>query len=191
MQYLEALLTLKFSRCGKLPAGLIRNRQERRRSIYSPMEILHQLGELFLRAVPTVVIFLLFYVFLRWAFFTPLQKAMAERKAFIEGAKAEAAAVERAAQQEMDTYKAALRKARAGVYAEQEAARQAALDERALLLKAMRARSQEEVTVAKKKLADEMASAQTEIERQTPVLASDIARTILRRRPPSRQGMRP
>ena len=43
------------------------------------MEILHQLGELFLEAVPTVVIVFLFYFFLRWAFFAPIQKAMAER----------------------------------------------------------------------------------------------------------------
>jgi F-type H+-transporting ATPase subunit b len=154
------------------------------------MEILQQLGELFLRSVPTVLIFLLFFVFLRWAFFTPIQKAMAERKARIEGAKAEAASVEAAARQEMDTYNAALRKARAEVYAEQEAARQAALDERALLLKTMRTRSQEEVNAAKAKITAELAAARAEIERQTPALAGDIARIILQRRPPSRQGVR-
>jgi hypothetical protein len=41
------------------------------------MEILRQLGDLFLQAVPTVIIVFLFYVFMRWAFFTPIQKAMA------------------------------------------------------------------------------------------------------------------
>ena len=102
------------------------------------MEILHQLGELFLEAVPTIVIVLFFYFFMRWAFFGPIQKAMAERDARIEGARAEAAAVEAAAKQELDTYHEALRKARAEIYAEQEAARQAALDERAKLLKVMR-----------------------------------------------------
>jgi len=61
------------------------------------MEILRQLGDLFLQAVPTVIIVFLFYVFMRWAFFTPIQKAMAERSAKIEGARAEAAAVEAAA----------------------------------------------------------------------------------------------
>ena len=77
------------------------------------MEILHQLGELFLEAVPTVVIVLLFYVFMRWAFFGPIQKTMAERDARIEGARREAAAVEAEAKQELDTYNEALRKARA------------------------------------------------------------------------------
>ena len=57
------------------------------------MEILHQLGELFLAAVPTVIIVFLFYFFMRWAFFTPIENAMAERSAKIEGARAEAARI--------------------------------------------------------------------------------------------------
>ncbi len=73
------------------------------------MEIAHQLGELFLGAVPTVIIFLLFYLFLRWAFFTPILKAMAERKALIEGARAEAAKIEAEAKQELDTYNQAIK----------------------------------------------------------------------------------
>ena len=105
------------------------------------MEIVHQLGKLFLGALPTSIVVLLFYFFMRWAFFTPIQKAMAERAARIEGARVEAAAVEAAAKQELDSYNEALRKARAEIYAEQEAARQVALDGRAKLLKAMRSRA--------------------------------------------------
>ncbi|MGC1597065.1 MAG: hypothetical protein WA774_17055, partial [Candidatus Acidiferrales bacterium] len=100
------------------------------------MDILHQLGELFLQAVPTVIIVFLFYLFMRWAFFAPIQKAMAERDAKIEGARREAAEVEEAARQDLENYNEALRKARAEIYAEQEAARQAILAERAKNLKA-------------------------------------------------------
>jgi len=153
------------------------------------MEILHQLGQLFLGAVPTIIIVLIFYFFLRWAFFTPIQKAMAERQARIEGARAEAAAVEAEAKQELDTYNEALRKARTEIYGEQEATRQTALDERAALLKAMRARTQEDVAAAKKRIAEEVASARAEIERQTPALADEIARVILRQPPSSPGGM--
>ena len=130
---------------------------------------------------------MIFYFFLRWAFFTPIQKAMAERQARIEGARADAAAVEAEATQELDTYNEALRKARVEIYGEQEALRQAALAERAALLKAMRARTQEEVAVAKKRIAAEAVTARAEIERQTPALADEIARAILRR-PSSLQG---
>jgi F0F1-type ATP synthase membrane subunit b/b' len=143
------------------------------------MEILHQIGELFLDAVPTVVVVLLFYAFLRWAFFNPILKAMVERSARIEGARAEAAAVEAEARQELDAYHDALRKARGQIFTEQEAARQAVLDERARLLQAMRSRVQDEVVAAKKKIAAEMVAARAEIERLTPELAAEIARTVL------------
>lgn len=151
------------------------------------MEIIHQLGELLLEAVPTIVIVLLFYFFLRWAFFQPIQKTMAERASRIEGARAEAAAVEASAKQDLDSYNDALRKARAEIYAEQEAARQAALEDRARQLKTARARAQENVDSAKKRIAAEIAAARTDVERQTHALAGDIARMILEGPSPSRR----
>jgi len=147
------------------------------------MEILHQLGELFLQAVPTVIIVFLFYLFMRWAFFTPIAKAMAERTARTEGARVEAARLDAEAKQELDSYNETIRKARAQLYVEQEQVRQAVLDERARLLKAMRARAQEEVETAKKRLAGESAAARRDLEQQTPALAKEIARAILERRP--------
>jgi F-type H+-transporting ATPase subunit b len=152
------------------------------------MEILRQLADLFLEAVPTVVIVFIFYLFLRWAFFTPIQKAMAERSAKIEGARAEAAAVEAAAAKDLQSYNEALKKARAEIYLEQESARQAVLDDRAKLLKAMRSRAQEEVAAAKKKIAAELAESRVEVERQTASLASEIARAILESPSPLREG---
>ena len=152
------------------------------------MDILHQLGELFLQAVPTVVIVFLFYFFMRWAFFGPIEKAMTERAARIEGARADATKLEAEAKHELDTYNEELRKARAQIYSEQEQARQAVLDERGRLLRAMRSRAQEEVEAAKKRLARESAAARAELERQTPALANEIARAILERRPPVSGG---
>jgi len=143
------------------------------------MDIFQQLGELFLEAVPTVIIVFLFYLFMRWAFFGPIQKAMAERSARIEGARAEAAKVEAEAKQELDAYNEALKKARAQIYGEQEAARQAVLEDRAKLLKAMRSRAMEEVAAAKKKIAAEFEAARLDLERQAPELAGQIARAIL------------
>src|SRR6202021_1181788 len=113
------------------------------------MEIVHQLEHLFLGAVPTVIVVLLFYFFMRWAFFGPVMKAMAERSAKIEGARAEAAAAEAGAKQELDAYNDALRKARVEIHAEQEAARQEALDSRPKLLKTMGAHAQADENAAK------------------------------------------
>lgn len=154
------------------------------------MDILRQLGELFLQAVPTVVIVFLFYFFLRWAFFGPIEKAMSERAARSDGARAEAASLEAAAKQELDSYTEALRKARGQIYAEQEQARQAVLDERARLLKAMRARAQEEVEDAKKRLAAELVAARPQVERELPQLAAQIVHAILERPPQLSGGVR-
>ncbi len=143
------------------------------------MDILHNIGDLFLGAVPTIIVVLILYFFLKWAFFTPILKAIAERNARIEGARKEAAAVEAEARQETDAYNAALRGARAEIYGEQEAARQAALEGRAKLLKAVRSRAQEDVAAAKKKIDADFASARAEVAHQTPELASAIARAIL------------
>lgn len=152
------------------------------------MEILHQLAELFLEAVPTVVIVFLFYLFLRAVFFKPLQRAMDERTRRIDGAKAEAAAAQAAAKDEMARYHEALKKARAEIYAEQDAKRQATLDERARLLRAVRSRAQESIQSAKVRINGEVAAARAEIEKQAPELANDIAKMILERTGPSAGG---
>jgi F0F1-type ATP synthase membrane subunit b/b' len=153
------------------------------------MVILHQLAILFLDAAPTVVVFLLFYAFMRWAFFVPLQKTMAERTARIEGARAEAVAVEAEAKHELDAYHDALRRARAEIYSQQEAARQTALENRAKLLKAMHSRAEEEVAIAKKRIAADFDAALAEVEEQTPTLAREIVRTILKSPEPSQVGV--
>ena len=151
------------------------------------MEILRQLGNLFLQAVPTVIIVFVFYLFMRWAFFTPIQKAMAEREAKIEGARKDAAAVQAAANQDLQNYDEALKKARAEIYAEQEQARQAILQERSKNLKAMRSLAQKEVAEGKKKIEAAMAAARKEIEASAPAMAAEIARSVLEK-PLSLQG---
>jgi F0F1-type ATP synthase membrane subunit b/b' len=151
------------------------------------MEILHQLGNLFLQAAPAVIIISLFYLFMRWAFFAPIQKAMAERESKIEGARKDAAAVQDAANQELRNYNEALQKARAEIYAEQELARQAILQERSKNLKAMRTLAQKEVAEGKKKIDAEMAAARKEIEAAAPAMAGEITRSILEK-PLSLQG---
>src|SRR5271168_409230 len=105
------------------------------------MEILRQLGELFLQAVPTVVIILVFYLLLRSLFFKPLLKVMAEREARTIGAQKAAEAAQITATEREKQYQSALREARAKVYAEQEAERKKLLDERASTLKQTRAKA--------------------------------------------------
>src|SRR6266404_4812379 len=131
-------------------------------------EIVHQLGELFLQAVPTVLIVLAFYVMLRALFFKPLLAVMAERDARTVGARKAAAEAEAAAAEKFKQYQGALKKARAQVYAEQEAARKKVLDERATLLKEARVKAMGEVAEALRDLKSSVGQ-----------LAMEIARRIL------------
>lgn len=148
------------------------------------MEILRQLGELFLEAVPTVVIVFLFYLFLRSSFFGPLERVLAERQARTEGARRAAEASQAAAQEKIRAYQDALKRARADIYAEQEAARRTVLDERAALIRSARSRSNEEVRDAKARISADLAAARAELEKEVQALAQEIARAIFRRRPP-------
>src|ERR1700756_1552110 len=61
------------------------------------MAIVHQLGELFLGAVPTVLLILIFYFLMKSLFFKPLLAVMAERDARSIGAQKAAEAAQAAA----------------------------------------------------------------------------------------------
>src|SRR5580704_13740747 len=127
-------------------------------------EIGHQLGGLFLQAVPTVLIVLLFYAILRALFFKPLLAVMAEREARTAGARKAAEAAQAAAAEKVKQYQQALKRARAQVYAEQEAARKKLLDERAEQLKEARSKAAAEVAADKERIGKELAAARRDIE---------------------------
>ncbi len=118
--------------------------------------IVHQLGELFLQAVPTVLIILLFYIILRAVF---------------------------AAAEKIKQYQNALRQARGQVYAEQEAARKKLLEERAAQIKDARIKAAAEVRAAKARVAAELAAARRELEASVAQLSAEIARRILQAPP--------
>jgi F0F1-type ATP synthase membrane subunit b/b' len=145
----------------------------------------HQLGELFLQAVPTVLIILLFYIILRAIFFKPLLAAMAERDARTVGAQKASEAAQAAAAEKVKQYQDALRQARGQVYAEQEAARKKLLDERGAQIQEARTRASGEVNAAKARVAGELAAARRDLESTIAQLSSEIARRILQTPPPS------
>ena len=148
-------------------------------------EIVRQLGELFLQAVPTVLIILLFYFILRAIFFKPLLAVMAERDARTVGAQKAAEVAQAAAVEKIKQYQDALKQARTQVYAEQEAARKKVLDERAAVIKEARTAAAAQVAAAKERVAREVATARREIEATVAQLSAEIARRILQ---PPRPG---
>jgi F-type H+-transporting ATPase subunit b len=145
--------------------------------------IVHQLGELFLQAVPTVLIILLFYIILRALFFKPLLAVMAERDARTVGAQKASEVAQAAAAEKVKQYQDALKQARGQVYAEQEATRKKLLDARAAQIKDARTRAAGEVSAAKSRVAAEFAAARREVEATVAQLSAEIARRILQTPP--------
>jgi F-type H+-transporting ATPase subunit b len=146
-------------------------------------DIVHQLGELFLQAVPTVLIVLAFYLILRSLFFKPLLQVMAERDSRTAGARKAAEAAQTAAAEKVKQYQDALKQARAQVYGEQDATRKKLLDERAALLKAARTRATAEVAAGKERLAGDLAAARREVEATVSQLSAEITRRLLQTPP--------
>lgn len=153
--------------------------QPQSRIKFLSMDIVHQLGELFLGALPTVVLILIFYFILKSLFFKPLLAVMAEREARSIGAQQAAEAAQAAAAEKVKQYQNALRQARGRIYAEQEAARKKLLDERAALVKEARGHATAEVASAKERVAAELAAARRDMEPGIAQLASEIATRVL------------
>jgi F-type H+-transporting ATPase subunit b len=155
-------------------------------------ELVHQLGELFLRSVPVALIVLVFYFILRSLFFQPLLAVMAERDALTLGAKKSAEAAQAAAAEKLKQYELALKQAKAKVYAEQEAERKKLLDERAATLKDARSKASAGVGKEKERVAGELEAAKKDIEASASQLAAEIAQRVLQVPPgpgsPSREA---
>jgi len=154
--------------------------------------LVHQIGELFLRAVPVALIVIVFYFVLRSLFFKPILAIMAEREARTIGARKSAEAAQAAAAEKVRQYEEALRQAKAKVYAEQEAERKKLLDERSAVLRDARGRASAEVAEAKRRVAGELATAKRDVDATASQLAMEIAGRILRLPPvagsPSREA---
>jgi F0F1-type ATP synthase membrane subunit b/b' len=147
------------------------------------VEIVNQLGELFLAAVPTVIIVFLFYLFMRWSFFKPMERVLSERHKRAEGARIEAEASRVAAHEKQRNYNETVKKARAEIFAEQESQRRRTLDERQVTITAARATAQTALQEAKKGIAEDVKAARVELEQSSGSLANEIAEAILAGRP--------
>jgi len=148
------------------------------------VQILNQLGDLFLAAVPTVIIVFLFYFFLRWSFFGPIERVLAERHRRAEGARQDAEASRAAVQVKLRTYNDTMKKARTEMFVEQEGVRRRVLDDRQAKVSAARTEAQTALQEAKKTIAAEIQTARTELEQTSGSLASEIADAIIAGRMP-------
>jgi F-type H+-transporting ATPase subunit b len=142
-------------------------------------QTLHQLGELLLGAVPTVILLALLYALYTSIVHKPLQRVLEERRSKTEGAVEKSRADIAAAEARTTEYEQKLREARAVVFRAQEAKRQAVLQARTNALNEARSNAQAQVQAAKKDIENDRASAEAGLPADAASLAQEIVRRVL------------
>jgi len=142
-------------------------------------ETLHQLGELLLGAVPTVILLTLLYALYTTIVHKPLQRVLAERRSKTEGAVEKSRADIAAAEARTAEYEQKLRAARAAIFQAQEARRQMVLQARSNALQEARSRTQAQVQGAKRDFVNDRAAAEKGLSAEVAALAREIVRRVL------------
>jgi F-type H+-transporting ATPase subunit b len=145
-------------------------------------EMLNELGQLLLRAVPTFLLVIALNFYLKYMFFKPLEKVLQRRFDATEGARKLAAEALELAAAKTAQYEAALRAARSEVYQAQEQAHRQLADRQAGELLAARQRTEQLVREAQRQLAQETEILKQELAATSDALANQIADSILRGR---------
>jgi F-type H+-transporting ATPase subunit b len=141
--------------------------------------ILQQLADLFLRSIPTAVLFLLLVIAYRLLVHRPLLKVLAERAERTTGAVARAEAAIRTADARSQEYEAKLRAARAEIFRAREQRMQALQRERERVLEEARHAAHETVRAARQRLDAEAAEARASLDSKADALAAEILRVIV------------
>lgn len=142
-------------------------------------ETLRQVGELLLKAIPTIVFMLLLFGSYTVLVHKPLLKVLAERRSKTEGAIEKARADVAAAEARTAEYEQRLREARVAVFKSQEAGRQQAMQRRAAALAEARSKAKTQVEQARVAIEAEKVAAQERLQVEGGRLATEIVRTIL------------
>jgi F-type H+-transporting ATPase subunit b len=142
-------------------------------------ETLHQLGELLLGSIPTVILLALLYALYTAIVHKPLKRVLDERRSKTEGAVEKSKADILAAEARTSEYEQKLREARAAVFRRQEARRQAALQVRSNAVQEARTKAQAQVQAAKADIESDRAVAEKSLQSEAAALAQEIVRRVL------------
>lgn len=141
--------------------------------------VLASLGQLLLKAIPTVVIVLALHFYLKAMFFRPLEKALAERKSATTGTRHAAQEALDKAQKKAAEYDAKLREARGEIYKEQEEARRQLREEQAAAMAATREKLDARLRDARLEIESQKQAVLKSLDNESDVLAEQIARSVL------------
>src|SRR6266567_7995460 len=136
---------------------------------------LHQLGEILLRALPTFVLVILLHFYLKSVFFKPLGKVLRQRYELTDGARKLAEQSLKNAEAKTAQYEAAMRAARGEVYQMQERHHKELQERETAALTLARQSAEAAVRQAKEQLALDVEEAKARLERDSEMIADQIA----------------
>jgi F-type H+-transporting ATPase subunit b len=143
-------------------------------------ETLRQLGELLLRSIPTIILFVVVYAGYRLLVHKPLLRTLEERHARTQGAIEKARADVAAAEAKTAAYEQQLREARASVFRAQEARRQKALQLRTEILNEARLQAANKIADARKGIEADADAAKLSLQAESERLANEVVAAVLR-----------
>ena len=142
-------------------------------------ELLHQLGDLVLGSIPTIIIFVFLLIAYRFLLYRPLMDTLTERRERTLGAIEKAKAAVAAADAKSQEYEAKLRAARAEIFHRRELRLQEWSAQRDSAIAAARQAAHERVTSARADIESEAGEARRYIEGTVDQLAAQIMRAVL------------
>jgi F-type H+-transporting ATPase subunit b len=145
-------------------------------------QTLHALGGILLKSIPTVVLLLFLYFYLKAMLFGPLTRVLKQREELTAGTRHAAEKSLKEAERKVSEYEAKMREARAEVYREQEETRKRWLADQASQVDSARERTGHTVQQAKEQMMVEITAARLTLAESAGVLADQIATTVLGRR---------
>lgn len=142
-------------------------------------EILHQLGELVLGSVPTMVLFILLTAAYGVLVRRPLERVLAERRARTSGAVEQARGAMAAAEAETSAYEEKLRNAKREIFQAREQKLKRWNEEREAALAEVRTSAQQRVQAARLEIEQSGSEARTKIESLSGELSSMILDAVM------------
>ena len=143
-------------------------------------QVARALGALLLRALPTFVLVLLLYVFLKKMFFNPLEALIARRYGETEGALKAAGETAGVAERKTSEYQRALHEARAEIFRYLGSERKGTLEECDRALGEARRDAEQRIEAAGRQLQADVEAAKGVLRGESDELAESIARLVLK-----------
>jgi len=143
---------------------------------------LRDLAHLLVRAIPTIVFFILLTFYLKYIFFKPMARILEERRKQTEGVRELAKEARESADRKTSEFEQALQLARLEISKENEARRLQWAEEQMKAIAEARAEAERQVQEAKLQIAHEVEQAKSELDTSIDRLSAQIADSLLRRR---------